>query len=278
MCIFIYHKTNKYCYKDFSTGKGGTGVKLVQELFNLTFQQASVRIIEDYNNYLLLNNGDAHKITEFKVRSKFRVTTHQIREWKVLDQKFWSSFNISSKLLAFYNIKPLDGYTMTKEEDGEIKSLEIKGPLIYGYFTKTGELFKIYQPKVKEHKFIKIKDYLQGSDQLSDTNTCLIIASSLKDSIVMKSLGLNCDFIAPDSENTMIRANIVDDLKSKYQRILTLFDNDDAGIAAMKKYKEIYDIDYVYFDLEKDVADAVKVHGVSVVKHKLVPLINSKLN
>lgn len=94
----------------------------------------------------------------------------------------------------------------------------------------------------------------------------------------MKSLGLNCDFIAPDSENTMIRANIVDDLKSKYQRILTLFDNDDAGIAAMKKYKEIYDIDYVYFDLEKDVADAVKVHGVSVVKHKLVPLINSKLN
>lgn len=279
MCIFVYHKTNKYCFKDFSTGKGGSsGVKLVQELFNLTFQEASVKIIEDYNNYLLLNNGTAHKITEFKIRSKFRVTSHEVRQWKVLDQRFWSSFNISSKLLNFYNIKPLEGYTMTKEEDGEIKSLEIRGPMIYGYFTQGGDLFKIYQPKVKEHKFIKIKDYLQGSDQLKGEGGCLIIASSLKDAMVMKSLGLNCDFIAPDSENTMIRNIVIEELKKRYTTILTIFDNDEAGIAAMKKYKELYDINYVYFDLEKDVADAVKAHGISVVKLKLVPLINSKLN
>lgn len=277
MCIFVYKETSKYCFKDFSTGKGGNSVKLVQELFNLSFQHASVKIIEDYNNFLLLNNGDAHKISEFKVRSKYRVTSHQTRAWKVLDQKFWSSFGISSKILDYYNVKPLEGYTMTKEEDDEIKSLEIKGPMLYGYFTKDDILYKIYQPKVKEHKFIKIKDYLQGSDQLTEGN-CLIIASSLKDVMVMKSLGLKCNFIIPDSENTMIRQTVIDDLKTKYTTILTLFDNDDAGIAAMKKYKELYDINYVYFDLEKDVADAVKAHGVNVVKRKLVPLINSKLN
>ena len=277
MCLFVYPQTNKYVFKDFSTGYGGSAMLLIQKLFGYTYQEASVRVVEDYNNYLLLNNGDAHKITEFKVRSNFRVTSHKERTWSVRDQKFWSSFNISSSLLQHYNVRPLSSYTMTKEEDGELKSLEIKGLMIYGYFTKDGVLYKIYQPKVKEHKFIKIKDYLQGSDQLEDGD-CLIIASSLKDTMVMKSLGLNCSFIVPDSETTTIRPLVIEELKNRFKTILTLFDNDEAGIAAMKKYKELYDIGYVYFNLEKDVADAVKVHGADIVREKLVPLINNKLN
>lgn len=267
----------KYLFKDFSTGKGGRPMKLVQELFNIDYQAARRMILEDYNTYILHNNGDAHRISEFKVRSKFQVTSHKIRKWTALDQKFWSKFNISSSLLEHYNVKPLESYTMSKEDDSELKSLEIKGLMIYGYFTKEGILYKIYQPNVKEHKFIKIKDYLQGSDQLEE-GRCLIIASSLKDSMVIKSLGINCSFIVPDSENTTIKQVVIEDLKARYQTILTLFDNDDAGIAAMKKYKDLYDINYVYFDLEKDVADAVKAHGPDIVKKKLVPLINKKLN
>ncbi len=276
MCIYVFDKTNKYCFKDFSTGHGGSGITLVQKLYRLTSDQACAKIIEDYNNYILLNNGTAHKITEFKIRSKFKVTSHKTRDWSVRDKKFWSEFNISSSLLNHYNIKPLSSYTMTKTEDGELKSLEIKGLMIYGYFTKEDILYKIYQPKVKEHKFIKIENYLQGSDQLSNAKF-LIIASSLKDAMVIKSLGLKCDFIIPDSENTIIKESTIDTFKTMYSKILTLFDNDDAGIAAMKRYKELYNIDFVYFNLEKDVADAVKMHGVDVVRNKLVPLIDTKL-
>lgn len=276
MCIYVFEKSGKYCFKDFSTGHGGSAISLVQKMFNLTSDQACARIIEDYNNFILLNNGSAHKITEFKIRSRFKVTSHKTRDWSVRDKKFWSEFNISSALLSEYNVKPLSSYTMTKTEDGELKSLEIKGLMIYGYFTKDGMLYKIYQPKVKEHKFIKIENYLQGSEQLLNSKF-LIIASSLKDAMVIKSLGVKCDFIIPDSENTTIREITIETFKTKYQCVLTLFDNDDAGIAAMKKYKELYDIDYVYFDLEKDVADAVKLHGVNKVRNKLVPLINSKL-
>lgn len=277
MCISVFNKTGRYCFKDFSTGKGGGALKLVEQMFNLSPAKASEKIVEDYNRYVLLNNGTQHKITEFKVRSKFRVTEHKTREWTVRDRDFWLQFHISSSILNEYNVKPLESYTMTKEEDGELKSLEIKGLLLYGYFTKSGLLYKIYQPRVKEHKFIKITDYLQGSEQLTESG-CLIIASSLKDAMTMKSLGLKCSFIAPDSENTVIKTSLIEDFKTRYNTILTIFDNDEAGIAAMKKYKELYDIPYVYFDLEKDISDAVKVHGVNIVKRKLVPLINSKLN
>lgn len=275
MCIFT--KDSKYFFKDFSTGKGGTCVKLVQEIYGEDYYKARLRIIEDYNKYVLLNNGEQHKLTEFKVQSRYKVVSHIVRNWNSQDKFFWQSYGISSKLLEKYNVKPLASYRMEKTQDGELKSLEIKGPYLYGYFTSEGALYKIYQPKVKEYKFIKIHTHLQGLDQLKG-EPYLIIASSLKDALVIKSANLRVDVIAPDSENTMIRKEAIEFFQEKYEKILTLFDNDEAGIAAMQKYKEQYDIDYVYFNLEKDVADAVKAHGQAKTFSKLIPAINKKLN
>lgn len=275
MCIFVYH--GKYCFKDFSTGIGGSCVKLVQEIYKEDYYKARLRILEDYNKYVLLHNGTEYKLTEFKAQSRYKVTSHISRSWKSQDKFFWQGYGISSKLLEKYNVKPLESYKMEKQDGDEFKSLEIKGSYIYGYFSEDGTLYKIYQPKVKEYKFIKIHSHLQGLDQLEE-HPFLIIASSLKDALVIKSANLRIDVIAPDSENTMIKKETIESFQEKYQKILTLFDNDDAGIAAMKKYKEQYNIDYVYFDLEKDVADAVKSHGQSKTFSKLIPAINKKLN
>lgn len=275
MCLFA--KDGKYYFKDFSTGKGGTSVKLVQEMFGESYHVACSRIIEDYNKYILLHNGTEHKITDFKNHSKYKVTDHTVRQWNNRDKSFWQQFHIGSRLLEKYNVKALDCYKMEKEEDGELKSLTINGLNLYGYFKKDGTLYKIYQPTVKTHKFIKVKDYLQGSEQMGE-HPYIIICSSLKDSMVIKSLGIQCDVIVPDSENTVIKKDVIEKLQNTYIKVLTLFDNDDAGIKAMKNYKELYNIDFIYLNLEKDVADAVKAHGVEKVRNILVPIINTKIN
>lgn len=276
MSIFYWKEGNKYTFKDFSTGLGGTAIKLVQLLHKEDFYRASARILEDYNSYVLENNGE-FKINEFKVQTRYKVKSATPRLWNTQDKSFWQKFGISSKLLEHYNIKPLQSYLLEKEEDGEVKTLEITGLFLYGYYTNDGRLYKIYQPKVKEHKFIKIFSYIQGVDQI-EGHPFLIIASSMKDALVIKTSGIRVDVIAPDSENTMIKKEILDNLKKDYKKVLTLFDNDSAGIAAMKKYKEQHDIDYVYFDLEKDVADAVSLHGQTHTFTRLIPAITKKLN
>ena len=275
MCLFT--KDGKYYFKDFSTGKGGNSVKLVQEIYNEDYNHAKSRIIQDYNMFVLLNNGSHHRLTEFKVHSRYKVTSTEVRKWQQQDKSFWQKFGISSKLLDGHNIKPLESYKMEKTENEEFKSLEIKGAYIYGYFTAENVLYKIYQPKVKDYKFIKVSSHLQGMEQLKG-HPYLIIASSLKDALVIKSAGLNVDVIAPDSENTIIKKEIIENFKKDYKKVLTLFDNDEAGINAMKKYKDLYDIDYIYFNLEKDVADAVAVHGQTKVFNLLIPAINKKIN
>ena len=59
----------------------------------------------------------------------------------------------------------------------------------------------------------------------------------------------NIESIAPDSENTMISETVIKELKSKYSKIIILFDNDEPGIKAAQKYKEKYGLDYVILPL-----------------------------
>lgn len=274
MCI--YYKNGKYLFKDFSTGKGGNAINLVQEIYNEEYKHSCFRIEQDYNKQII-NDNVKNKIVDFKTYSKYKVTDVKIRSWYLHDKIYWQKFGISKHLLDVHNIKPIDNYTMEKYVDDDLKSIEIKNIHMYGYYTDKNILYKIYQPKIKEYKFIKLFSYLQGLDQLIG-HPYLIITSSLKDIMVLKSIGLKIDAIAPDSENTIIKSETIECLQKNYKKVLTLFDNDEAGISAMKKYKELYNIDFIYFDLEKDVSDAVSIHGVSKTFSKLIPVINKKLN
>ena len=275
MCIYI-DRNNIYRFKDFSSGNGGDGLTLVQNLFNLSSRgAASYKIIEDYNQYVLTNG--CNTIRSYKQHSKFKVTDYEMRHWNTLDQKYWMGFHIGSRLLSRYNVVPLEYYIMTKTDENDVvSSITIKGNYIYGYFREDGSLYKIYQPKVKESKFIKVRDYIQGTEQLVFDKPYLIITSSLKDLMAYQKLKINnSEAIAPDSENTMIPENIMNNISPKYQKVCVLFDNDEAGIKAAEKYKSKYGFNYVILDLEKDLSDAIKVHGIDKVRDNLLPLLKN---
>jgi 5S rRNA maturation endonuclease (ribonuclease M5) len=272
MCIYI-DTYNTYRYKDFSTGKGGSAIDLVKEITQLPFHKTCQLIIETYNDFVLHNNG-GYDIERFQRASKYKVTSYKTRNWSTQDQYFWTNFNIGSKLLDGHNVKPLESYCMTKDDN----ELCIKGLYLYGYFKEDGTLYKIYQPKTLDKKFIKVTDYIQGWDQLQNHEN-LLITSSLKDVMSIKSLKLNIDVISPDSENTMLKQDVMEDLRDRYNKIIVMFDYDEAGVEAMKKYKEKYPfIEITVLPMSKDVSDSIKDSGAKEVRTRLVPILAKKLN
>lgn len=277
MYIYYSQVKNDYRYKDFSTDNHGDSINLVQKIFNLSTRgETAHKIIEDYNQYVL-NNGEV-VIKEFKKHSKYKVTDFKTRSWNNLDQKYWSKYYLGSNDLELHNVYPLENYIMTKEEDDETKELFISGQHIYGYFRKDGTLYKIYQPKIKDSKFIKVRDYIQGMDQLTMDKDYLVICSSLKDLMAFKKLGFkNAEAIAPDSENTLIPEHIIEACKRKYKNICTLFDNDEAGIRSMNKYHEKYALSYVLLDMKKDLSDSIEEYGITKVRDTLMPLLSNTL-
>jgi len=273
MCIYV-DKNKQYKFKDFSTGKGGSAIDLIKELFSLPFHQACQLVVENYNDFVLHNNG-GYDLEDFQKASKYKVTSHKVRSWSTQDQYFWTKFNIGSKLLEAHNVKPLESYCMTKDD----KELCIKGLYLYGYFKADGTLYKIYQPKTLDKKFIKVTDYIQGMHQCTGEKH-LIITSSLKDIMSIKSLKLShIDVIAPDSENTIIKADVMEELNQKYKKIIVLFDNDDAGMKAMIAYKEKYPfVEIAMLPMSKDISDSIKDFGAKEVLYKIVPILDKKIH
>jgi hypothetical protein len=281
MVLYFNTDHQEYRFKDFSSGEFGEAINAVTHMWNTNYGEACTRVVKDYESYLA--DGNVH-IEPFKIArnlakqsAKWRVVNIKYRPFNTRDVEYWTAFNIGSVLLNTYEVKPIESYTMEQVlDDKVVNSFESKGLNQYGYHAK-GELYKIYHPKNKDRKFIKVKDHIQGSDKITRQPT-LIIASSLKDCMSIKSLGLRVDVIAPDSENTLLTEEQIKVLQKTYKNIVTLLDSDEAGINAMQKYKEKYDIPFVYLPLEKDISDIVKFHGKDRAIVELVPKLNRILD
>ena len=253
--MWVFVDQSQYKFKDFSTGKGGNKIDLVKELFNLDYSKAVFKLTQDYNKFIV-EKGEYSEST-IKPQGKYKVDGVMVREWNNDDKQFWLQFNIGEDILDEYNVVALEFYDMVKEDN----RITIEQPYIYAYWNNAGEVYKIYQPRNKKFKFIKVKPHLQGLDQLKYNQPYLVICSSLKDAMCLKQFGYNLEVIAPDSENTVIKPYIIENLKKKYKKVVTLFDNDVAGHTAVGKYQELYDIKGTWLDSSKDIADLVKEKG-----------------
>lgn len=273
MIIFYSNEENLYRFKDFSTGKYGDAIDIVLTHYDLVDrQQAYRKVLEIFkdNNIPRITNSFQKEIKE--------ISEYKIRKWNNADAIFWKQFGISGGFLKEYNIKPLQSYTIKISKGDSNKDLKFDLGMCYGYFTKENELYKIYQPNRKTAKFLKVKEYTQGEEQLTYNKKCLIIASSLKDIGSFKALKFkNVDLIAPDSENVTITATQINKYRQHYQYIFTMFDNDIAGMQAMQKYENEFGIPYIYFNVEKDIAECVKQHGINNTKLLLTPLFKNAI-
>ena len=274
MCIYVNTQKQCYMFKDFSTGAGGNKINLIEKLFNLRYSDAVEKMILEYNVFIKSNTIDV----SFKVEAKWKIELIKTRDWNQVDAKYWLQYRIGKTMLEKYNVVPIDYYNMVKQDDEKINKIKIQASAMYGYYSKSGELYKIYQPFNKKHKFHKVKSHIQGFDQLKYNKPYLIITSSLKDVMCLDEFGYNVELIAPDSENTMIKPHIIEHLKNKYKRVITLFDNDAAGKNAIDKYEKLYGLHGTMITLSKDPSDAVKDYGWEKVHNELKNLLKKTIH
>lgn len=259
-----------YYWRCFSSGINGTLLDLVAKLKSLSINEAFQVIKLDF-----LSGIDYVPNTQLS-NTKGRVTDYTLRRWSGADYAWWKQFGISHKTLEKYNVSCMGKFVMEKIKDGEHKIMEFNNSQCYAYFTKTGDLARIYQPIQTKAKFIKVIEnrWLQGFDQLEFKASRLLIPSSLKDVMAIDELGIeNLEYVAPDSENILIRKEDMDFFKSKYSWIGTLFDNDEPGKIASVKYQEKYNTNNLLLELAKDPSDSIRDYSPYITQLKLMQLL-----
>lgn len=272
--IFFDGPKRRYYWKDFSSSRGGTAFELVQQLYpDKNKGEIATMLIASYKQFLQGNPVDDDR--DYKQFNKYKVDGYSLRGWNSHDQKFWTRGAIGSKLLEKYNVAPIQQFSMTKVEDNESKTITITRDKIYGYFKNDGSLARIYQPGTQA-KYLKVQSYVQGSNQLKYDVGTLVLLSGLKDGLSFSALGIeDTEFVAPDSENTMIPDSEITKYLNKYKKVLVCFDEDTPGKEAMERYTKKYPAIkpmYTNFGV-KDIFDAVSKLGTDKVKNGLLKLL-----
>ena len=277
---FFLFCDKRYFFKCYSTGTGGDIYELVRLKFGYPTKAMAIdRVWIDYQHYLDASGKEmvihSHNTSFIKEHKRFHVESYEMRSWNTTDQDYWSRYYIGSKLLEEHYVSPLKLVRLAKTENGEVKTAKIERPLLYGYFRRNGDIYRLYQPH-NSIKSLKIASYIQGDEQRSLDKPNLLITKSLKDVMGVAALKLEgWDCVAAESENTLIPIEYMETYKKRYNRILVLMDNDSAGQQATLLYKEVYGLDAMPFLFpEKDLTDALEVNGYEKVKQVLTNSLN----
>jgi hypothetical protein len=262
--MYIYYRYGRYIYKDFASGNGGSAVNLVSKLFNISEKEAITKIVTDF-----MKVGEYKHSTPIVEETPAEVISYRIRNWFDHDKKYWLKFNIGLSILNRYCVKPIAEFILQKDT----KQFKFQGLNTYGYFKEDGTLCKIYQPYNKTCKFIWVNDFFQGAEQLENKKH-LILSKSLKDIMSLSTITRQFDFLAVDSENTMLNKTRLSVIKHSYQSKYVLFDNDEPGQRAAKRYVEQGFIN-IPWSLHKDTSEAIDKAGYENTKKHFVKLIKS---
>lgn len=264
-CKFQYSRTGTLYFRDFSEGLNCNCVQMVEHMHNLYGRDARPRAKEiiaamfnldgDRQVPERVNLQEHLKSKENKAAVEIEV---KYRKWEPIDKTFWyDRFGLSSKLLAFFEVYPISHFWL----NGRILDVHSKHSPLYAYVFGEAD-FKIYRPYNENFRFITNSLMLQGYKQLPETGDLLVITKSLKDVMVLRRYGIYA--VAPQGETIPIGKEMMTELKTRFKKIVSLYDFDMAGIIGANKLKRQYGVDpyfltdgeYATFDYQhKDISD-----------------------
>jgi len=255
---FIIRVKDSYTYfMDYGTGEKGDVISFVKKIYpELTHDQLLLKVKED------LSSGYVPPV-EYCKRNVVIDLLIKRRDFTPGDLTFWERFGVTANTLRLFRVTPIsffwvNGTRFTCTEPA------------YAY--DIGGEYKIYRPTKADYRFIAGGVKIQGIDLLPDTHDILIIQKSYKDVMVCYEYGYPA--IAPQSETSPIPEDIMRDLKTRFKRIVILYDNDEAGLKAADELSKKYDLEYIYLDKAKDLSDHVQEFGKEVTKDILEKLLN----
>jgi hypothetical protein len=260
----LYYNKNGYLrFQDHGSGVGGDVFEFIRRLYGIGFHDVLRQINKDfglgYNGVPSETKKIVRKEPVVQPRKKLEITSREFSQKAI---KWWESFCISPEILRQYNVSQVDWLHW----DGEpVKASD----MTFAY--RIWKYYKIYRPFVKTAKFMSTypRNYVEGLLQLQYNTELLIITKSLKDVMVLRTLGYEA--VSPKSESTAITQDIRDYLNKRYRRIVLLFDDDEGGHLGAEKYPE-YEKLYIQED-EKDISDFIRKYGVDRAGQLMLKLL-----
>ena len=274
-------------FKDFGTGDTGDVFTFIQRLFGNDFYSCLIRLNEDFKLDLMYNKkNEVHKpfdgfktaIKELAFDAKKSINV-KTQPFTFVDRHYWKGYGITEAVLKYYNIFSCKCVFIGENVVGYYKNNDP----IYGYMFYKDEVYtwKIYRPmSLTGHKWMSNtnRTIFQGWDQLPERGDLIIITKSLKDVMVLRTLG----FISAALQNeiTSIKDTVARELYERFNVVYILNDFDLTGVKGANNLKKKYGFTPIFLQRFstrhngfKDISDYRKDHTAEQSKNKIKKLI-----
>lgn len=280
-CSFFRGNSGNLYFKDFATGQCLTFEGVVMAKYNCTYHSALKIIAKDFG-YIQNANIKKQEVSEIKIQPKFESEKEtfiqvEIKDFSESELKWWNSFGISEQTLKKYKVYSVK----TVFINGKIYAQSTQHSPIYGYYfgkKENIEQWRIYIPKRKEFRFIGnvSTKTIQGYKQLPEKGKLLVITKSMKDSMLLSSLGIPA--VAPNSETQFVSEKMLNEFRERFKNIVLLYDSDKTGVKFMNKIrKQHHDLIICMIPRKyeaKDISDFYQKYG----KNKTIEGIKEYIN
>lgn len=267
-------------FRDWSYDEPLDCFSVVQKKYNVNFYDALNIIATDFK---LTNSVEVSKKTKINLDYKSKgknnnksIIRVKIQPFTLTDNNYLSSYHITKEICKKYNVfSPkyvwLDGqlvYVYRKEN-----------PALAYYFGKDddgNEKWKIYYYKKDNYRFIANTNRINGWVQLPKKDSHLIITKSLKDVMCLDIYGISS--ISMQAESQTPYDYIIEELKNRFNKIISIFDHDEAGKRRAIEIYNKYDIPYYYIidDNAKDFSDYIQQYGIEKAGLKINNVLNER--
>jgi 5S rRNA maturation endonuclease (ribonuclease M5) len=262
--IYYSKRTKQLLFKDHGTGECGNVIKFVSLFTGKT----------EYNDILsdIVDNLNITNNTKLVSSKQYIPPTETVigvvrQEFTDVDINYWKQFNISINTLKKFNVNSIKYYLC----NGIVKGTYKRENPIYAY--KVYNNFKIYRPLADKYTKWRnnLTDYdIQGYEQLPQKGDILFITKSMKDVMCLHEMGYPA--VSPSSESTFLPKDVLEQLKTRFKRIIILFDRDTAGVKRSRKLSRETGLEAMFINKKfkaKDVSDAVKANSFEEIKNWL---------
>lgn len=262
--IYYSKCTKQLLFKDHGTGECGNVIKFVS-LF--TGKTEYNDILSDIVDKLNITNNTKLVSSKQYIPPTETVIGVVRQEFTDVDINYWKQFNISINTLKKFNVNSIKYYLC----NGIVKGTYKRENPMYAY--KVYNNFKIYRPLADKYTKWRnnLTDYdIQGYEQLPQKGDILFITKSMKDVMCLHEMGYPA--VSPSSESTFLPKDVLEQLKTRFKRIIILFDRDTAGVKRSRKLSRETGLEAMFINKKfkaKDVSDAVKANSFEEIKNWL---------
>lgn len=262
--IYYSKRTKQLLFKDHGTGECGNVIKFVS-LF--TGKTEYNDILSDIVDKLNITNNTKLVSSKQYIPPTETVIGVVRQEFTDVDINYWKQFNISINTLKKFNVNSIKYYLC----NGIVKGTYKRENPMYAY--KVYNNFKIYRPLADKYTKWRnnLTDYdIQGYEQLPQKGDILFITKSMKDVMCLHEMGYPA--VSPSSESTFLPKDVLEQLKTRFKRIIILFDRDAAGVKRSRKLSRETGLKAMFINKKfkaKDVSDAVEANSFEEIKNWL---------